>query len=104
MFPIARRSASRQASQGLLGPPILTGAAQSVRSLRRNAQAAMMRLIPARAGIAAGLMLAAIAAGHAQGGRCHGGASFEQWLDAFRREALALGIGRATLEHALADA
>jgi|RhiMetdeSRZDD1v2_1073273.scaffolds.fasta_scaffold00582_20 lytic murein transglycosylase len=63
-----------------------------------------MRLIPARAGIAAGLMLAAVAAGHAQGGRCHGGASFEQWLDAFKREALAQGIGRATLEHALADA
>ncbi|MBN8920077.1 MAG: lytic murein transglycosylase, partial [Rhizobiales bacterium] len=30
------------------------------------------------------------------GARCHGGASFQQWLDGFRREAAAQGISAAT--------
>jgi len=32
-----------------------------------------------------------------QGARCHGGASFQQWLETFQREALAQGISRNAL-------
>jgi lytic murein transglycosylase len=49
-------------------------------------------------------LLTATAVAHAQGGRCHGGARFEQWLAAFKQEAAAQGIARATAEYALADA
>jgi lytic murein transglycosylase len=63
-----------------------------------------MRLVTGKAAIAAGLLLATTASAHAQGGRCHGGASFEQWLNAFKQEAVAQGIARATVEGALAGA
>jgi lytic murein transglycosylase len=36
----------------------------------------------------------------AQGARCHGGASFERWLDGFKQEALSKGVSRATLNAA----
>jgi lytic murein transglycosylase len=63
-----------------------------------------MRLIIGKAGLLASLLLATTAAAHAQGGRCHGGASFEQWLKGFKQEAVAQGIARATVEQALAGA
>lgn len=34
---------------------------------------------------------------HAQAGRCHGGASFGNWLEAFKQEAVGKGVSRGTL-------
>jgi lytic murein transglycosylase len=61
-----------------------------------------MRRIPTKSVVAAVLLSFTAAAAHAQGGRCHGGASFEQWLGAFKQEAVAQGIARGTVETALA--
>ena len=49
------------------------------------------------AAIACGAVLSAAAAAQAQGGRCHGGASFERWLDIFKQEAVSHGISGNTL-------
>jgi lytic murein transglycosylase len=46
--------------------------------------------------LACGAMLASGSA-NAQGASCHKGASFERWLDEFKREAVQKGISRATL-------
>jgi lytic murein transglycosylase len=63
----------------------------------------MMRRIPIM-GVVAAVLLWFTASAQAQGGRCHGGASFEQWLTAFKQEAVAQGIARSTVESALAGA
>ena len=45
-------------------------------------------------------LLFAAGAAQAQGTRCHGGASFERWLEAFKQEAVSHGISRNTLAEA----
>jgi len=48
----------------------------------------------------AGAMMAGPAM--AQGASCHGGMSFERWLDAFKQEAVSKGVSRQAVETALA--
>ncbi len=54
-----------------------------------------------KASLTALALLVAGADAFAQGGRCHGGASFDQWLSAFKQEAAGQGISRSTIDAAL---
>ena len=59
-----------------------------------------MRRGSAAAAVVVGL-LALVIGGPASAASCHGGASFAQWLDAFRAEAAQQGISQATIKSAL---
>src|SRR3954466_14362806 len=50
---------------------------------------------------ATALLLAAFLSGPALAAACHNGASFEQWLEALKRDASAQGISQATIASAL---
>jgi lytic murein transglycosylase len=66
-----------------------------VRAMRSEFLRRTVALLVASVTLSVGATIA-----HAQGARCHGGASFAQWLENFKREAAAQGVSRSVIASA----